>query len=72
MATQTTQDKALKEQANKLDRAMLEVWNTITYALFDTKNLGLTNDGFDTFRRYADELDKKNNKLKNKIGKYSY
>lgn len=72
MATQTTQDKALKEQAHKLDRAMLEVWNTITYALFDTKNLGLTNDGFDTFRRYADELDKKNNKLKNKIGKYSY
>lgn len=72
MATPTAQDKALKEQASKLDRAMLDVWNPITYVQFVTKSLGLTIADFDTFRRYTDELDKKNNRLKNKIGKYSY
>lgn len=72
MATPTAQDKALKEQANKLDRAMLDVWNPITYVQFVTKSLGLTIADFDTFRRYTDELDKKNNRLKSKIGKYSY
>ncbi len=69
MATQTSQDKVLTQQAAKINAHLAELFNLVEYVDFDMSKLQIDKN---TLRGYFDGFEKKYTRIYRKMMKFTY